>query len=150
MKTQLHIPQDAVVFVGDGRKALFLRNKGDEKFPNLVTEQVFVDENPSSHEQGTGAAGRAFHSAGSAARSAVETTDWHVLEEHRFARSVAEALEGLVRAQRIKESVIVAPPRTLADLRQAFHKDVSQRIVAELNKDLTKLPVDQIEQHLFG
>jgi protein required for attachment to host cells len=30
------IPNDAVVFVGDGRKALFLRNEGDEEFPNLV------------------------------------------------------------------------------------------------------------------
>jgi len=31
---KLAIPHDAVIFVGDGRKALFLRNDGDEKnFP---------------------------------------------------------------------------------------------------------------------
>ena len=42
-----------MIFVGDGRKALFLRNDGDEKFPNLKTEQVFADENPPTHEQGT-------------------------------------------------------------------------------------------------
>jgi protein required for attachment to host cells len=29
------IPHGAIVFVGDGRKALFLRNDGDEEFPNL-------------------------------------------------------------------------------------------------------------------
>lgn len=29
----LKIPHNAFVFVGDGRKALFLRNEGDEKFP---------------------------------------------------------------------------------------------------------------------
>jgi protein required for attachment to host cells len=28
---ELKIPHNAVVFVGDGRKALFLRNEGDEK-----------------------------------------------------------------------------------------------------------------------
>src|SRR5271157_2856762 len=50
--SKLSIPHDAFVFVGDGRKALFLRNEGDEKFPNLVTERVFVDENPPTHEQG--------------------------------------------------------------------------------------------------
>ena len=44
------IPHNALVFVGDGRKALFLRNEGDETFPNLRTEKVFEDENPSSHE----------------------------------------------------------------------------------------------------
>jgi hypothetical protein len=38
---------------GDGRKALFLRNAGDEKFPNLKTERVFAEENPPTHEQGT-------------------------------------------------------------------------------------------------
>jgi protein required for attachment to host cells len=36
---KLAIPHGAVIFVGDGRKALFLRNDGDQKFPNLKTEQ---------------------------------------------------------------------------------------------------------------
>jgi protein required for attachment to host cells len=49
----LKIPHDALAFVGDGRRALFLRNNGDAKFPNLKTEKVFVDENPPSHDQGT-------------------------------------------------------------------------------------------------
>jgi hypothetical protein len=35
------MPHDTWVFVGNGRKALFLRNAGDEKFLNLVTERVF-------------------------------------------------------------------------------------------------------------
>jgi protein required for attachment to host cells len=47
------IPHDGIVFVGDGRKALFLRNEGDEKYPNLKTERVFLDHNPPTHEQGT-------------------------------------------------------------------------------------------------
>ena len=34
-ESQLSMPHDAMIFVGDGQKALFLRNKGDEKFPNL-------------------------------------------------------------------------------------------------------------------
>jgi protein required for attachment to host cells len=44
--SKLAIPHDVYVFVGDGRKALFLRNAGDEKFMNVKTERVFVDENP--------------------------------------------------------------------------------------------------------
>ena len=50
---KLAIPHDAFVFVGDGGKALFLRNQGDEKFPNLVTERVFADKDPPTREQGT-------------------------------------------------------------------------------------------------
>jgi hypothetical protein len=37
---------------------------------------------------------------------------------------------------------------TLADLRNAFHADVKARVIAEINKDLTKHPVDEIETHL--
>ena len=55
------IPHGAFIFVGDGRKALFLRNEGDEKFAKFVTERVLVDErNPRTHDQGTDEPGRGF------------------------------------------------------------------------------------------
>jgi len=138
-----------LVLIGDGRKALFLRNQGDEKFPDLRVERVFADANPPTHEQGTDKPGRAFASVGSR-RGAVEGTDWHDLEEHRFARDVAATLEKLVRERKVTRLVIVSPPRTLADLRQALHSDVKKCIVAELAKDLTKHPVHEIEERLFG
>ncbi len=146
---KISIPHDAFVFVGDGRKALFLRNEGDEKFLNLKTERVFIDHNPASHEQGSDKPGRAFASVGSE-RSSMEQTDWHDLEEHRFARDVAAALERLVRERKVKAVVVAAPPRTLADLRQAFHADVKSRIIAEIDKDFTKQPVYEIEKHFGG
>jgi protein required for attachment to host cells len=147
----MSIPHNAVVFVGDGRKALFLRNAGDEKFLNLKTEQVFVDQNPATHDQGTDRPGRLF--AGATARdkrSALEPTDWHELEQHRFARMVADAFEKLVRERKVKAVVIAAPPRILAELRQALHGDVKARVMAEVDKDLTKHPVYEIEKHLVG
>ncbi len=143
------ISHNAFIFVGDGRKALFMRNEGDEKFPNFVTERVFLDDNPPTHEQGTDRPSRVFASAGSTMRSATETTDWHEIEEHRFAKRVSEALERLVRERAAPGLVIVAPPRALADLRGAFHPDVKARIVAELNKDLTNHPVGEIERHVL-
>jgi protein required for attachment to host cells len=147
--TKINIPHEAIVFVGDGRKALFLRNEGDEKFPNLKTERVFLDHDPPTHEQGTDKPGRSFSSVGHG-RSAVEQTDWHELEEHHFARMVAEALEKLVRERKVKAVVIAAPPRTLADLRQALHKDIKAHVIAEIDKDFTKQPVYEIEKHLAG
>ena len=144
------IPQNAFIFVGDGRKALFLRNAGDEKFPNFVTERVFLDENPATHEQGADRPGRGFAHAGSERRSAMETTDWHELEEHRFTQRVAQALEALVRDRHAPAVVIVAPPRALADLREGLHPDAKARVVLEINKDLTKLPVWEIEKHVMA
>jgi protein required for attachment to host cells len=151
MGSKINIPHDAIVFVGDGRKALFLRNAGDEKFPNLTTEQVFTDPNPLTHDQGSERPGRLFaHAATRDQRSAIQPTDWHEIEEHRFARRVADAFEKLVRERKVKAAIIAAPPRTLADLRSALHDDVKARIVAEVDKDFTKHPIDEIEKHLAG
>jgi len=142
------IPHNAFIFVGDGHKALFLRNDGDEKYPNFVTERVLVDENPPAHEQGTDRPGRGFAHAHGVRRSAMESTDWHELEEHRFTQRVAEALAALVRARDVPALVIVAPPRALADLRTALPAEVKARVSAEINKDLTKIPVWEIERHV--
>jgi protein required for attachment to host cells len=142
------LPHDALVFVGDGRKALFLRNAGDEQVPDLRTEEVFKEDNPPTREQGTDKPGRGFASAGSPRRSGMEETDWHHLEERRFAERVAAVLEEVVRRRHVPAIVVAAPPKTLAALRRAFHADVKAKVVAELDKDLTKEPVDRIEAHL--
>lgn len=147
---KLSIPHNALVFVGDGTKALFLRNKGDEKFPNLIVERVLADKNPPTRDQGTDRPGRAFKRAATNRRASVETTDWHEVEKERFAAHVASTLEQLAKAEETKGIIVVAPPRTLAELRHAFHKDLEKRIIAEVDKDLTKHPVWEIEQHLIG
>jgi protein required for attachment to host cells len=148
--TKLALPHDAFVFVGDGRKALFLRNAGDAKFPNLVTERVFADANPATHEQGSDKPGRSFASAHSTQRSAMESTDWHEIEEHRFVQRVSAAFETLVRENGAAALVIVAPPRTLSGLREALHGDVKARLIGEIDKDLTKHPVREIERLVVG
>ena len=145
---KLRIPHDAWVLVGDGRKALVLRNEGDEVYPNLKTEQVFqAPFNPATHDQGSDSPGRAFQSVG-ARRSAVSQTDWHTIAEHRFAQEVAAAMEAAHRAKRVRALVVVAPPRTLADLRASLSSDVKGMIIAEIDKDLTKHPVHEIERLL--
>jgi len=146
--SKLKIPHNAFVFVGDGRKALFLRNEGDEKYPYLKTENVFQDEKPLTDEQGSEGPGHVSKALASGQRSTVVPVDWHHIEEHRFTRRVAAAMEEVVRSRKVPALVVVAPPKTLADLRNAFHADVKARVIAEINKDLTKHPVDEIETHL--
>jgi protein required for attachment to host cells len=147
-KTEMiRIPHNAYVIVGDGGKALFLRNDGNGAALDLKTEQVFQNDNPPTREQGSSQPGRSFQSVGHS-RSSVEQTDWHDIEEHQFARTVSDALDTLARDRDIPGFVIVAPPRTLADLRQAFSADLKHRIIAEIDKDLTGHPVKDIEKHL--
>lgn len=145
--TFFRIPHKAYVMVGDGRKALFLRNDGTEIAPRLKAEQVFLNSNPPTHDQGSDRPGRSFQSVGSR-RSALEQTDWHEIEEQRFARTIADILEGLARDRTIPGFIIAAPPRILAELRQSMDASVKARIIAELDKDFTGHPVSEIEKHL--
>ena len=84
--SKLRIPQGGFVFVGDGRKALFLRNAGDEKFPNLKIERVLTHANPPSHDQGTDRPGTTFARAGTSRHAGMEPTDWHRSEERRVGK----------------------------------------------------------------
>ena len=144
---ELSVPAEALIVVGDGEKALFLRNKGDPQEIQLEVEEILGHDNPATHEQGTDKPGRAFASAGTA-RSALEETDWHQLGEERFAADVASTLYRLAHANKFEALVVVAPPKVLGNLRKTFHKEVVDRITGELPKNLTSHPVPEIEKLL--
>ena len=55
-----------------------------------------------------------------------------------------------MRERGARALVIAAPPRTLADLRDALHPHVKARIVLEMNRDFTKQPVWEIERHVVA
>ena len=144
-KLKLH-PGEWVV-VCDGAKALVLENVGDEMFPNLKTKEVYQQEDPPTHEQGTDAPGRSFRPVGTA-RSAMQQTDWHSQGEQRFLEKLAARLDAAVQAGEVKSLVIAAPPRALGALRQVYTHGLRSALRAEIDKDLVKMPVHEIEKHL--
>ena len=137
------------VVVCDGKKALVLENVGDTKFLNLKTREVFDHPDLKTHELGTDAPGRSFSSVGHG-RSAVEQTDWHTQEEEKFLRKLAGHLDAAVKAGQAKSLFMVAPPRALGVLRQAYSHNLRDALRAEVDKDFVKLPVHEIEKHLAG
>jgi len=147
--TKLKIKQGDWVIVCDGKKALVLENAGDEKFLNLKTREVFDHPDLKTHELGTDAPGRSFSSVGHG-RSAVEQTDWHTQEEEKFLRQLASHLDAAVKAGQAKSLFMVAPPRALGVLRQAYSHNLRDALRAEVDKDFVKLPVHEIEKHLAG
>jgi protein required for attachment to host cells len=144
------LPADTWVLVGDGRKALVFRNAGDAEIPNLKTIDVFKQNRPShTADIGTDKPGRT-NPRTTTGHSAYEQADWHEIEELRFADRMAEVLTEREQAHAFKKLVIVAPPKTLAELRRALPDNVKRHIIAEVDKDLTKHPVYEIERLLTG
>lgn len=145
----MQVPHNAMVVVADGRKMLFLRNEGDAEYPNLQVERKREQDNPSNGEIKTDAPGRSFSSVGPG-RSAYEETDFHQLEEDRFAAETAELLRKRALANDFETLIVVAPPRTLGELRKNYHKEVSDRLAGEVAKTLTGHPIPDIEQALIA
>lgn len=137
------IRNKALVLVADGKRYLLLRNVGSLDKPVLAFEGGGEQENPATHEQGSDGPGRTSGGNGSG-RSSMEQTDFHQLEEDRFAAEIAQMLGKLAESDDFAELIVVAPPRTLAEMRRKFDRKVAQRVVAEVAKDLTKHPVDEI------
>ena len=59
------IPHDALVFVGDGARAVFFRNRGSIQKPELAVEIVLQQQNPPTREQGSDRPGRVHARLGS-------------------------------------------------------------------------------------
>ena len=135
------------IVVCDGAKALVLENTGDVKFPNLKTVQVFEQKDLPTHLLGTDAPGRSHSSMGNG-RSAVEQTDWHDQSEQAFLTHLAQRLDADLAAGKAKSLIVVAPPRALGMIRHAYSHALRGAIRAEIDKDLVKHPVHDIEKHL--
>lgn len=143
----MQLPNNSVVLVADGRKSLFFRNAGDGESPNLAIEDKAEFENPAHHEQATDTAGQSMRTKDGRGGS-MEEVDFHRQEEDRFAAELAEQLKARALANEFEALIIVAPPRTLGELRKHYHREVERRIVGEVPKDLVNVPVPEIEQLL--
>ena len=143
----MNLPNNTLVLVADGRKMLFLRNHGDAAQINLRVEAHREQENPPNRDQASDAPGRSFASVGSSG-STMEETDFHQIAEDRFAAEAADLLRQRALSGDFETLVVVAPPRTLGELRKHYHKEVASRIINEINKDLTGCPINEIEAAL--
>ncbi len=144
---QVKVGTGAWILVCDGAKALIFENVGDRDYPDLRMREVFEHENPSTAEQGADKPGRSHSSVGPG-RSAVGQTDWHDQAESKFLKQIAEMIHHAVHDGRTKELVIVAAPRALGMIREHYTPAIKAALKNEIDKDLVKMPADQIEKHL--
>lgn len=137
------------VVVADGEKALFLENEGDGQYPLLRLRAQEKHDNPPDREQGSDKAGQLGNRAGGTG-SAIEETDYHRLEKDRFAHDLADRLYKMSHAGKFERLILVAAPQTLGAIRPELHKEVQAKIVHEIAKSLTSMPIDKIEAAIIA
>jgi protein required for attachment to host cells len=147
------LPNNALVLVLDGRKALFFRNKGDENQIDLRTEAHDEREDAYDRDLKTDAPGNAatgMKGGGDAFRPAYSETDYHQQEEDIWVKDAAEELKKRAFRNNFEALVIIAPPKALGVLRKELHKEVEKRVILTLNKEMSGRPVPDIEELLVG
>jgi protein required for attachment to host cells len=138
------LANNALVLVTDGRKTLFFRNQGDQNQIDLRTEAFDEREDLSNSEIKSDAAGSNAQSGGFG-RPAYEETDFHQLEEDRWAQGAAEEVNRRVLKNDFDHLAIVAPPKTLGLIRKKLHKEAERRLVCEIPKEMTGRTIPDIE-----
>lgn len=90
--------------------------------------------------------GRVF-SRGGVGRSAMSrTTDPHQHEKHKFALEIKRFLQK--NNSRFDRLIISSPPKLLGDLRKSIPNNIKSKITAEIDKDLTKVPANDLPDYL--
>jgi protein required for attachment to host cells len=131
----------------DGARSLILSNVGDEKFFNFRKVDAAEGNRRPNSELGRDRPPRAQESS-SARRSAIEVVDKHEQYEQEFLRGFAEKLNAGVAAGLTNKIVLAAPPRALGYIRNVLPAAVADAVSLEVERDLVKLPLPEIEAAL--
>ena len=127
------LPEDALVVVADGEGACVFRNRGEKGAISLHQYELLELVN--------------LNDDGPAGSMPGESTS-RQLDEATFAKQLAKGLNDAALKQQYAHLILVADPKTLGRVRPLLHKEATQRIVAEVGKDLTNVPLEDIERTL--
>jgi protein required for attachment to host cells len=138
------------VLIADGTQARVLENTGPGKGLSSVDGLEFSQEALQAQDIMSDRSGRSFSSVGRG-RSAYEPkTDPVEHREAEFMKSVAATLEKKCRDGAFSRLIIAAAPIALGDIRKSLGDGVRKTIMAEIDKDLTNIPIPQLNKHLDG
>ncbi|HEV7270159.1 host attachment family protein [Pseudoxanthomonas sp.] len=127
------LPSDALVVIADGQGARLFRNRGEDGA--VALHQVDLLELMNMNDDGP-------------AGSMPGESSSRQIDEATFAKQLAQGLNDSALKQRYAHLVLVADPVTLGRVRPLLHKETTQRLIAEIGKDLTNSRLDAIEQAL--
>jgi len=138
------------IVVADGQHATVYHHDGPGKGLEIIEGMGGTQEVPPSREIVSDAPGRMQGSGGTGATAMTARTDPHELEEKRFTESLAAEVSRAALEKQFDRLILAAPPRTLGILRKSLSSHATDRVIAELDKDLTKASRNDLAAHMDG
>jgi protein required for attachment to host cells len=135
---QQHIPAGTLVVVADGGSARVFTNVGDGRTLQLKQhDELKIQDISAQGVSGQGPSG-----------SMPQDMSISQLNEATFAKQLAGQLNEDALNNRYAHLVLIADPQTLGRIRPQLHKEVQSRLLADLAKDLTNAPLEDIQRAL--
>ena len=131
----MKVPHKALIALANGERFVMMRNVGQPFEPKL--EKVGDLDLELTN-----------FSAGVRHQDTVERNGSTELDELAHGAAIAEWLNHKTLNGEGEPLVIAADPKTLGQIRQHCHKELQNRIVGEVAKDLTNQPLESIERAL--
>jgi protein required for attachment to host cells len=142
------MPKTWVLIADTTRARVFLAEKpmgGLEEVDVLVHTESRLHEQELTSDQRPG---RRQGSDGTGGHSMGHEDDPKRQEHLRFARQISNYLAEAHNDRRFERLYVVAAPAFLGDLRGSLPKAVAQSITGEIPKNITRLAVAEIREHL--
>lgn len=136
------------ILVADGARARIFKNEGPGKGMQPAMDAEFRHATPRTSEIGADRPGRVHESANSTRHAMENPVDWHRFEKEKFAREMARLLDQACLHGAFERLVLVAPPKTLGDLRSALGTGTRKKVTGEIDKDLTQIAPGELPTHL--
>ncbi|GAN76459.1 host attachment protein [Acidisphaera rubrifaciens] len=136
------------IVIIDGEHVRFLMPQPHRRELHEISARTSPHAGVRSSALGTDRPGRSFESVG-ATRHAIEPKhDAHERAKAAFLRAVAEEINRAAAEGRFDHLVVVAPVDELPMLTEALSAQASARVVGRLGKDLVKVPIHALPDHL--
>ncbi len=139
------------IVVADGARARFLRAAEDGKglLPARGADLIAPEGRRHTRDLVSDRPGRVDSTSRGGQRHSFEPThDYHKLVKHRFTVSVADVLDKACLAKEFDELILVAPRRSLGELRKVLSKRVQKVVQQEIPKDFTDYTLSMMWRHL--
>jgi protein required for attachment to host cells len=140
-----------LIVVADGARARFFNPSQDGKALRSSTQVDMVrpESRTKTRDLKSDKPGRAFAHAGGNRRGALEPPqDYKKVEKHRFTLELAHALNAALEHHDFDQMVLVAPHRSLGELRKLLPLRVQRLVACEIGKDLTNYTPAELWQRL--
>lgn len=137
------------IVIADGSRAKVLEIDGAKSEFNAIDDMAVAMDLPPNRELQSDRPGRSFESANSTRHALEDRVDPHRELKRTLAKTIVDNLSHALNERRFDRLVLIAPPTMLGDVRDALTPQLREKVVAELAKDLVKIPLKDLPGH-FG